>query len=239
MSDSHLMAKDDPVKVERARVLIRKAAKSLDEFEDYVRELVTMRAWTTLGYQDFATMWVGETGIKCPTHAKVLAAEQFQREGLNTRNSKSITKHGEPDGHLRVDVAREVGFTVTEPKDGGPAYSSQLSNVLKQLDHGVPANKIAVTGGVDAQRRIEQFGTRARPRSRRLGKSMDEMVQVSFTAKKRDDYAIAEWARETGVPKSEIYRQAIIEYLDRHSINTHYGDAPNGAVPQPKFSDPE
>jgi hypothetical protein len=227
-----LLAPDDPIKALRARQLLQSAAKAVDAFEDAIRELVAMRAWTVLGYQDLATMWEAENGFKCPTYAKVLAVEAMTAEGMNTkRGFDSKRQPLIPDGHTNADVARAVGLPLYDKGDKGKS-SPAIGYVRRQLDAGVPADKVSVGSNADANLKIARHGTRARPQPRRMGKAPDELVQDGFYLPRRDADAVGEIARRANVGKSEIYRQAVAEYLQRHNVSTHFGHAPNGATPE-------
>ncbi|MGH2868243.1 MAG: hypothetical protein ACRDNK_11845 [Solirubrobacteraceae bacterium] len=234
MSDrSDLIADDDPVKAERARRLLRSAAKAVDEFEDAIRELVEMRAWTVLGYDNLADMWEKENGFKCPSYAKVLAVEAMSSEGMNTRVGNSFKRLG-PNGHSTATIADQVGMSKSVRLNGHTASSAQVGSIMRQLDHGVPANKIMTTAHSGRIREnivnngTQELHTRrshARPIPRRHGKSASELVSVSVNVLKRYDVAMGEVARKADVPKAEIYRQAVTEYLDRHGISAFYGQA--------------
>ncbi len=232
MTDSDLIANDDPVKVERARSLLRSAAKAVDAFEEAIRELVSMRAWVVLGYEDLAAMWDAETGFKCPTYAKVLAVQALEREGLNTARGFGADRKPVPsNGHTNLSIAKQVGLPVYA-KGAKGSSSPVVTQVRRQLDHGVPADKVLLGDAYSANRRIDEHGTRARGKPRRLGKGPDESVQAVIYLPRRNDDAISEMARKADVPKAEIYRQAVAEYLQRHNVSTHFGHAPNGASPE-------
>lgn len=198
--------------VERAKLLLKSAAKAADRLESDVRELVAMRAWEVLGYRDFSDMWEHQLGYKCPTYVQVLAVDAFRRAGMNTRKPPFSGVY-QPNGPTQVDVAKAVGLPVFAGKTG--ENSSTTTNILTQLDTGVdPKNVTKNPKRVDAV--IEQHGTRARPKPRRLGKALDEMVQEGFGLRRSEAEEITEIARRAGVPKAEIYRQAVAEYLIRY-----------------------
>ncbi|MFC3454063.1 hypothetical protein [Amycolatopsis speibonae] len=225
---SDLIANDDPVKVERARSLLRSAAKAVDAFEEAIRELVAMRAWVVLGYKDLCVMWEAENGFKCPTYAKVLAVETLAAEGMNTRTGHAVRVHG-PDGHTAAHVADLVGLP--KAKSNGPTGSSRhVIAIRRQLDAGVPAKDVGLSPHTAAAN-LHKFA-KSRPKPRRIGKAPDEFVNEGFAIPRRDADAVAEVAREADVPKAAIYRQAVAEYLQRHNVSTHFGHAPNGATPE-------
>jgi hypothetical protein len=211
------LAIDDPIRVIRARQLLASAAKAVDQFEDAIRELVAMRAWVLLGYKDLAMMWEAENGFKCPTYAKVLGVEAMESEGMNTRTGANSVRLG-TNGHTLTDVAKAVGFPVQARGSDRPGKENApaVSAVLKQLKAGVPADKV-VSGGAAStiKNAIGKYGTRARNTNRRMGASPDELVSETVNLVKRDSDAISEIARKANVPKAEIYRQAVTQYLDR------------------------
>lgn len=220
------LAIDDPIRAVRARQLLASAAKAVDQFEDAIRELVEMRAWTVLGYANLADMWEAENGFKCPTYAKVLAVDAMAAEGMKPHGGG---KGGV--GHSIADVGRAVGFSTT-PNARGYLTSGPTSSIISQLKQGVPADKVKTTahaGRIAAN--IEKHGTRSRPKPRRTGKTPDELVSVSVGVQRRDDDAIAEIARKADVTKSEIYRQAVTQYLDRLGKSTFHGN------PEPEYAD--
>ncbi|UKD55110.1 hypothetical protein L3Q65_45905 [Amycolatopsis sp. FU40] len=239
MTTSDLIDKNDPIIQERARRLLRNAAKAVDEFEDAVRELVAMRAWIALGYKDFREMWQAENGFECPDRAVVLASAVVIGEGMDQRTGGEA-RWGKPKtGHTTADVARMVGLRIEGRGHSNPAKtkgsrtpsSPQVTQIRKQLDAGVPADKVSIGASNGTVKKvIERFGSRARSKPQRIGKSPDENVREGFEITRRYADAANEHAREMGVPKAEVYRRAVIEYLDRHGINAFYGQAPNGAV---------
>lgn len=215
MGDSELIARDDPVAVERARVLLRSAAKAVDAFEDAVRELVAMRAWDVLGYRDLSEMWEVENGFKCPDYAKVVATLAMGAEGRNTRNPGE-TRHLGPNGHTNTDISKAIGLRFF----GRPITAFRRT---RSLPSGA---------NYSIKKAIDTLGSRARAKPRRIAAAPDDLVSGSLYVAKRVDDAIAEIARKADVPKSEIYRRAVDEYLRSHNVSAHYGHASNGAVPE-------
>jgi len=223
---SELIAADDPVKAERARSLLRSAAKAVDEFEEAIRELVAMRAWTVLGYENLAAMWERENGFKCPSYAKVLAVEAMSSEGMKG----SGNRRGDDPRHSNADVAASVGLSVNRDSKGTLAAPT-VTGIRRQLREGIPPEDVTITS--NSGHAIELWKSRARSQPRRIGKGPDELIWAGFNVPKRVEDAVAELARKSDVTKSEIYRQAVAEYLQRHNVSTHYGGAPNGATPRP------
>lgn len=205
--------------VERARELLHVAADASKKLEESVRELVTMRAWTVLGYENFSQMWEEENGFKIPKHVQVLAAIQFRSEGM-AGSGRVGEKYGSGRrGYTQVEVAKQVGFTVETV--GGKERSNTVAAVFTQADHGVPVDKINKGSLQQAKRQISLHGNRpweprARAQPRRMGATPDDLVSESFNISKRDADAIHEIARDADVPKAQIYRQAVAEYLARH-----------------------
>lgn len=195
--------------IARARHLLTSAAKAVGAFEGAIRELVALRAWELLGYENLSVMWETENGFKCPTYAKVLAVEALESEGVNTRTGFAYRAYG-PDGHITAEVALAVGLP-THTRPNGTVVSSTLKSVRAQLAAGVPADRVVFR--TENRRSIEKYGTRAR----RTGENLDERVQEGFHIVRRDADAITEIARRADVPKSEIYRQAVAEFLARHA----------------------
>ena len=192
--------------VARARQLLHTAADASKQLEESVRELVTMRAWDVLGYKDFSEMWEKENGFAPSVHVQALAVQELRDEGMNTANSMKP-----PNGHTQGAVAQLVGLPMQTRGNG--SESSAVGGILRQLDAGVPAEKIVRSSNV--KQTIEQHG-RARPQPRRLGKTPDEMVVEGFTIQRRFADEVNEVARKCNLPKSEIYRQAVAEYLMRY-----------------------
>ncbi|MCU1687827.1 MAG: hypothetical protein JWQ81_8566 [Amycolatopsis sp.] len=203
------LAIDDPIRVIRARQLLASAAKAVDQFEDAIRELVTMRAWVLLGYKDLAMMWEAENGFKCPTYAKALAVEVYEEEGMLSPGGDVRRQ-----GHRSADVAKAVGLPFHTNSKGNES-STQVTSMRSQLAAGVPAKHVVSTGGNPARKAIDSYGTRARSHVRRSGVGPDEMVSESFHLVRREADAISEIARKANVPKAEIYRQAVTQYLER------------------------
>lgn len=187
----------------KAKALITKAATAANELQDSVRELVTMRAWTVLGYESFAAMWKAEAGFDCPKFVKILAVLTMVDEGVNTRQPGSVRVHG-PDGHTNVEISQAIGYA-----------PQAISTIISQRAAGVPAEKMSSnTSG--ARIAVATHGTgRARQQARRVGKNPNELVHEGFMIIRRDADRIADVAADADVPKSEIYRQAIAEYLAR------------------------
>lgn len=223
MTGSDLIANDDPVKVERARSLLRSAAKAVDAFEDAIRELVAMRAWAVLGYKDLAAMWEAENGFNCPTYAKVLAFAEYLKEGVVKKKIAGLSL---------AEIACELGVPTSTSGGRYHATSPTLSSFKRQIEAGVPLQYVVSASGIQLSRVIEAHGARARAIPRRHGKLPDEPVSDSIYLARREADQIAELAREADVPKAEIYRQAVAEYLQRHNVSTHFGHAPNGATPE-------
>lgn len=211
---------------ERAKALLKSAAKAADQLESDVRELVAMRAWGVLGYENFSEMWEKENGYAAPSHVQVLAVMAIREEGMNTTRGP-----GANNEHTHVDVAKAVGLSVRShqgrlSKDGKRPvgafdHAPQVSGIFKQLDHGVPPEHVAKhSGGAKVKANIDRFGSgdvpRKRPQPRRMGKLPDELVSEGFTTTRREADEIAEIARKADTTKAEIYRQAVAEYLMRH-----------------------
>lgn len=200
----------------RAKALLKSAAKAADQLESDVRELVAMRAWEVLGYEDFSEMWEEENGFEPPTLVQVLAIDALKDEGMNTRRGHAMQQAGGPNGHTLAGIAEAVGVSTNNP-------TSTVHGILTQLRHGVPAEHV-VKGSDRGQyeRVIGEHGDRpyqpgyARPRSRRLGKASDELVNVGFNLIRSDADEIAKIAKQAAVPNADIYRQAVAEYLMRH-----------------------
>lgn len=209
-----LVDKTKQAKVDACRVRLQSAARAAKQLEADVRWLVKARAWDVLGYKDFSEMWEKENGFVPPTHVQALAVDAFQAEGMNTRRGKAA-ENG-VNGHTLKAIADAVGVSTNNP-------TSTVHGMLTQLRHGVPPEN--VVKGADKKsygKAIAEHGTRpyqpgyARPRPRRLGKAPDELVAEGFTIPRQEADEIAEIARQADVPKAEIYRQAVAEYLMRH-----------------------
>jgi len=199
--------------VERARRLLKSAAKAVDQLEEDVRQLVAMRAWEVLGYTDFSSMWLEENGFECPTYVKVLGVIAMKCEGMNARNSGETRWHG-PDGHTTLSIGKAIGFSTTE-KMGKGGHSSAVYAILRQDAAGVSARDI-VPSHNSAKRFPPIAEVRKPPSPRRIGRSYDELVSESFSIIRREADLVAEIARQADVPKAEIYRQAVAEYLMRY-----------------------
>jgi hypothetical protein len=193
--------------IDRARELLHTAADASKKLEQSVRELVTMRAWEVLGHKNFCEMWKSEHGYGCPPQAQIVAVDTLRQEGMTSDPLKN-TK----DGFTQTEVAAMVGV---QPDVAGL--------IVKQLDHGVPiSNVIRTRTSTEAfADHVNANGTvpylpRKRPQPRRMGKAPHELVSISGRVERWMDDDIADIAREADVPKAEIVRQAVAEYLARH-----------------------
>ncbi len=200
---------------ERARELLKVAAGAEQTLRESVHELVTMRAWEVLRHENFSAMWLAENGYACPTQVQALAVEALVSEGINTAHS---TKP--PNGHTGVVIARFVGLPIESRSDRNVSERSTVARqMVVQILHGVPADRVRRGNSGASRAAIAEHGTvshpNARPKPRRLGKSPDELVAEGFNLPRRDADEVAEVARQSNVPKAEIYRQAVAEYLDR------------------------
>ncbi len=191
--------------VARARALLHVAAEASAQLEESVQLLVAMRAWDLLGYENFSEMWERENGFKCPTYVRILATIDVASEGMNTVRNCTTSP---PNGHRLSDVANLVGMG----GKGTVSNQSAVSAILRQARAGVPAEHIRPS----ASSAPDIISRHARGVPRRMGASPDELVAENFGLPKRDADAIAEIARQANVPKAEIYRQAVAEYLMRH-----------------------
>lgn len=198
---------------DRARELLHTAADASKQLEESVRELVAMRAWEVLGYADFSEMWEKENGFKIPSYVKILAANFMMDEGMLSQGRRPIDG---ATGHRQADVGRAIGFAVNSTPTGD--VSRVISRISQQRAAGVPVeHQSSATSQGRVNEVIAAHGqVRARQQPRRMGKSPDELVQEGFQLSRRDADAIYDIAREANVPKSEIYRQAVAEYLARH-----------------------
>ena len=194
--------------VTRARQLVVSAGKASGGLEAAVRELVAMRAWVVLKHKNFSVMWESENGFECPMYVKALAIEAMMAEGMNTNVGGRIKAYGY-NGHTEVDIAVAVGMPINENSRGGLRATS-TSAIKTQLKNGVPANKVRLSrSSIDAN--IAKHGTST---ARRPLKEITA-VTVTFRVSKRDDDAMAKIAIKAKVNKSEIYRQAVAQFLGR------------------------
>lgn len=203
---------------EKARRLLRSASKAVDQLEADVSALVAMRAWTVLGYVDFSEMWKLENGFPAPPLVKVMAVDAMMAEGMNTARGPGSGTHRKT-GHTIPDVARAIGYDVQANSNGRGDIASAVTALKSQREHGVPVEhrvaRSSLTGAVVAQYGRLYYG-RKRPQPRRMGKAPDELVDAGFMLSRRDADAISDIARKADVPKAEIYRQAVAEYLARY-----------------------
>lgn len=199
---------------ERLRELLKSAARAAEQLDSDVRELVTARAWDVLGHDTFTAMWQAEVGYDCPRVVQVIAVDTLRLEGMTTRRGPvgGVWQH---DGHTQVGIAEMIGLSVyTNPKNGNRS-AGQVTGIIQQLEHGVPAEHVVKATGPKMHEAIETWGTRKRARPRRIGKAPDELVHDGLYVPRRDLDALTEIARQADVPRAEIYRQAIAEYLAR------------------------
>lgn len=211
-----LVDKTKQAKVNAIKARLKSAAKAADQLESDVRWLVSNRAWETLGYFNFSEMWEKENGYAPPAIAKMLAADALMQEGMNTSrgpNSGTTRKNG----HTNTDVARAIGYAVHN--QGGIEIAPSVAALRVQRDHGVPVERRSSDPGKSGAI-VGKYGdtpyVRKRSSPRRSGKAPEELVSASAYVPRADDDAIAEIARQANVPKAEIYRQAVAEYLMRH-----------------------
>lgn len=198
-----------PANVARARQLLHSAAEASKQLEENVRELVAMRAWDVLGYENFSEMWEEENGFAPPSLVRVLAvAEILRAEPMRPTSGPLDERHG----LTNADVAEAVGLT----------NITHVTAIKRQLEHGVLPGNVALTlESVPA--RIAKFGSipyepPRRGQPRRRGAAPDDLVDESFKLRRRDADAVDDIAKTAAVPttKSEIYRQAVAEYLARY-----------------------
>lgn len=210
---TELVDKTNQAKVNACKARLDQAIKAAGDLESSVRWLVKERAWEVLGYPNLSDMWEAHAGHKCPTHVKAIAVDAMRHEGMN---SVAGGPGGGIDGHTVGDVAEAIGLP-TYPLRSGNVSSSTASGMIRQLESGVPPAQVRATGSSAVQNRvIQEHGTRARQHPRRSGASPTDLVSASVLVQRQDDDAVAEIARKADVPKAEIYRQAVAEYLMRH-----------------------
>lgn len=209
-----LVDKTKQAKVDACRARVQSAARAAKQLETDVRWLVKERAWEVLGYENFAEMWDMENGFRMPTHVEVLAVDTLRVEGMRPQGVKNGDKR--VGGHRTSDVARMIGMPVYQGDSDGKERSPTVRAIIRQLDAGVPADRVTKSNGRDVLRTIENHGTRARQHSRRIGKGPDELVLEGFNVRRGDADEVAQIAREADVPKAEIYRQFVAEGLARY-----------------------
>ena len=180
------------------------AIKAAEDLESHVRWLVKERAWLTLGYANLAEMWEAHSGYKCPSMVVALGTIYLRESGETVTGT--------------ADMVGLPVYSVTKADRPTPARQSpHVRNIMRQHEHGVPAREISV--GADhytVGNRIHAHGVRARGVPRRLAAQDNDLVSASVLVPKRDDDSVADIARRADVPKAEIYRQAVAEYLMRH-----------------------
>jgi hypothetical protein len=182
----------------KAKALVKRAGGAAQQLEADVRELVTMRAWDILGYENFSVMWEVENGFKCPRFVVVVAIDELT-DGVDRGRGrpKAGTTH-----MTHLQAAELLG-----------QRRSTVAGVSQQIREGVPLSAATLTSGPAAHRVISLHG-RAKPQRR--GKMPEEKVMVGFHIERFAADEIARIASAADVPNAEIYRQAVHEYLARH-----------------------
>lgn len=201
--------------VTKAKRLLKSAVRAVETLAEDVAELTRMRAWQVMGYPNFSDMWEAETGFSCPPPVKVMAVTAMANEGMVTRGRPR--KDGTRSGLTPADIASAIGYGVYE-RDG-KTTSPQVGVILYQYRNGVPVDLISA--GSDHTRAQEVVRLHGRARSTKrpsLGAGPDDMISCSVNLRRRDRDSIRDIARKAGVPDSEIYRQAIAEYLARLNV---------------------
>lgn len=202
--------------VDRARRLLKSAARAAEQLESDVRELVAMRAWEVLGYENFSEMWQQENGFACPTVARALVIQALMDEGMRGQGRKRLDGSTKP-GHTAESISELVGYAVSVRASNGTPAPTTVQAIIQQLKQGVPPELVVTGKRGGLAEYIEKFGTpRARSKPRRRGKSADEFVAAGFNVTRGDDDQISEIARKANTTKAEIYRQAVAEYLARY-----------------------
>lgn len=190
----------------RAKRLLTSAGTAAERLREDIAELVEMRAWQVLGYPNFPDMWEAEVGYKCPRAVLIMGVESIRGE----RGSNRTVQYS--DGLKNHDIAVMFGLRLNDDNDN---KSSVVSAIFRQLDAGVePGNVVLRSGGVFVKQAI------ARAQPRRLGAAPDEPVTFGFQLPRKYDDAMDGIARDRDVPKAEIYRQAVADYLARTTDGT-------------------
>lgn len=192
-----LVAKTKDAKIHACKARLETAIRAAGELETSVRWLVKERAWETLGYANFSEMWETHAGFKCPTHVHAICVDALRREGTRGKGNKS-------GGHNAGEIAEKVGLTVQQR--GPYITSATVSAMGAQIDEGIPLDRI----------RKGHWKTRARGSNRRTGAGPNDLVLESVNVPREMADQMEEIARKARVPRAEIYRQAVAEYLQRH-----------------------
>jgi hypothetical protein len=208
-----MVARPKVSKESQYRTILIRAAGTAKRLELDILELVSVRAWNILGYDNFKVMWESEIGFEVPQAVRGIAVDCMVREGLNTlpTGGKGANRNmRETNGHTFVDLEMSLGFN-----------RSAVGSMARQISEGVPPEKTISTWNTPrVQRNIEGNSTRKRPGHIRIGKGPNEFVNPGFNVRRTVSDDIAEIARQADVPKAEIYRAAIDEYLQRYR-DTH------------------
>lgn len=196
------------------RRLVRSLGNDVKGIAAKVPEIVKRRAWEVLGYENFPEMFEAENGFMPPTYLDVLVVEALAAEGMRGPGVKNGDKRA--SGHREADIARMAGLPIYHEPGRRKDSSPMVGAIRRQLSAGVRPERVIKGSAPGVRRNIEQHGARARSKPRRMGKSPDELVSVGLNLPRRDADAIAEIARSWDLPNTEIYRQAVAEYLARH-----------------------
>jgi Ribbon-helix-helix protein, copG family len=178
---------------------LRSAAKSRDQLQSDVEWIVTNKAWEVVGHPNFTALWESELGFTCPTLVKILAIQVFKGK---TRVGSGALRPGMVSA---ADIAKQLGLSHVLNSRTGRPQSESVSAVLAQLHAEISPEDITLN--------------KRRATSRRMGKLPSDLVLESVYVIKSDVDRVDRIARESDVPKSEIYRQAIAEYLARHDAS--------------------
>lgn len=193
-------------KVDACRARLKAVGHVVTQLRGDIDWLVRERAWAVLGYESFADMWRAENGFEMPFFVGVMVIDSLATEGIRSVGLSNSARRA--DGHTIGYLVRLVAI----PR-------SSVCAVLAQLRHGVPCDHVVrhtEYHDVIAQHGTVPYEARKRPQPRRLGKTPDELVDESFGVRRSVADEIAEIARAADLPKAEIYRQAVAEYLMRH-----------------------
>lgn len=188
-----------PMTKDEIRDLVHRAGDAAERLEQMVRELVEVRAWEVLGYENFVAMWEGENGDKASSLVKVIVTLALADEGMNTRRAARVR-----DGHTQGEVAQMVGEGFLRRRNY--AESPIVRSVLDQREAGVATKDIKFSAN---------YHTVARAKNRLIGNSKGphELVPTGINIYAWQKDAMSQTASDEDVPDTEIYRRAIDQFL--------------------------
>lgn len=189
----------------RAKALLKSAAGAAKQLEADVTELVTMRAWTVLGYENFREMWLQECGFKWPIIVQAYGVKALL-PGMNRSG-------GVVDGTTAAEAASMLGHPIQNFRDGSSG-STTFTALARQLRAGVPPEN-ASTSPSYVKAIINKYGNPTKRRANvELGAGPNELVGVTLHLPRKYKDAIKAIANDRNTTPTTIARDVLMAYVD-------------------------